>query len=636
VSGSIAACSAGGGGSSPRNSGSGGNGSAGIMTSGGTLSLAGSGGTGVSVDPVCTQACQDFPADPIYVGVTSGETGAFSGSTEFTPDAYCVSEPQLSSGAAPGAMFPRNWLAPRFRWQATAGDDLFELRISHPVEANDLVVYTRDSEWTLPQEIWLAFASNAADSPVTVTIRGTGTSAGFRGATGTFNVAPVEAGGTMVFWASASKEVTKDASYLLSFNVGSASVARALDLYQVATSGIVDSGGGLRNHGKVGFAAGEVQCIGCHVSTPDGSAVVFSDDWPWNKVIANVDPDQGAIGSLPPYVSSNALGVMNMPWQSSSTLTKNHWSDGERIIVTALGGPRSAPFDSNVANSTDYHWTDSELIWMDVGTAASVPQATDLGTLNPALTAAEGTAWGTIATDGDPGAAVLPNWSHDGLLVTYTSTRNPTNGHLSKTDASTPADIYIVPYNDRAGGPAKPVEGAADPTFREYYPAFSPDDQLIAFNRVETMTSAPYYNSDGEIWIVPKAGGAPTRLAANDPPACTGELSPGITNSWPRWSPSAQASQGKTYYFLVFSSARLHDGQFDLPDPYDGLATVKSSHLYMAAVVVDDASGSVTTYPAVYLWNQNRVVDGVSVSTVQTSNLTPAWDEFKIPPPIVQ
>jgi len=41
----------------------------------------------------------------------------------------------------------------------------------------------------------------------------------------------------------------------------------------------------------------------------------------------------------------------------------------------------------------------------------------------------------------------------------------------------------------------------------------------------------------------------------------------------------------------------------------------------MAAVVRDNATGKLESYPAVYLWNQDPT----------TSNLTPAWDEFKIP-----
>ena len=49
------------------------------------------------------------------------------------------------------------------------------------------------------------------------------------------------------------------------------------------------------------------------------------------------------------------------------------------------------------------------------------------------------------------------------------------------------------------------------------------------------------------------------------------------------------------------------------------------------------AAGNVTTYPAIYLWNQNILVDATGTAIIQqTSNLTPAWDDFSIPevPPV--
>ena len=58
----------------------------------------------------------------------------------------------------------------------------------------------------------------------------------------------------------------------------------------------------------------------------------------------------------------------------------------------------------------------------------------------------------------------------------------------------------------------------------------------------------------------------------------------------------------------------------------------------MAPIVVD-ADGGVTTYPAIYLWNQNILVDEAGNATIEpTSNLTPAWDDFSIPevPPVLQ
>jgi hypothetical protein len=150
----------------------------------------------------------------------------------------------------------------------------------------------------------------------------------------------------------------------------------------------------------------------------------------------------------------------------------------------------------------------------------------------------------------------------------------------------------------------------------------------------------PYYNRNGEIHIVRRGGGDPIRLVANDPVSCTNETARGSINSWPRWSPrTAEDDQGNTYYFLIFSSARNYPGAFPLPKArLTPEVSNKSSQLYMAPIVVD-AAGNVTTYPAIYLWNQNILVDATGNAVIQqTSNLTPAWDDFSIPevPPVIE
>jgi hypothetical protein len=86
-----------------------------------------------------------------------------------------------------------------------------------------------------------------------------------------------------------------------------------------------------------------------------------------------------------------------------------------------------------------------------------------------------------------------------------------------------------------------------------------------------------------------------------------------------------QEVAGKKYYFLIFSSARKFPGQFTLsPGSYSPPDT-RASQLYMAAVVVENGA-IVSTHPALYLWNQ----------TANTTNLTPAWDDFQIPPVVVK
>jgi hypothetical protein len=55
----------------------------------------------------------------------------------------------------------------------------------------------------------------------------------------------------------------------------------------------------------------------------------------------------------------------------------------------------------------------------------------------------------------------------------------------------------------------------------------------------------------------------------------------------------------------------------------------------LAAVVVDNATQAITTYPAVYIWNQNRLAGTNGAAGLKYSNLTPAWDPIKLPPIII-
>jgi hypothetical protein len=635
--------------------------------------------------------CPDFPAQPIMgMGAPANAPTLFGAPDNFTPG-LCALEPQLSTpDGKPGAMLPANWLRPRFRVMAPTGIDLLEIRLHSPAEKNDLVAYTpyklnangSAPSWYLPKEVWTGtpsatspasgagFANNAAGQPVTVTIRGINSSMpGMKpiGVTGDFNIAPVVATGSMIFWTVNSASVTPDSSKLLGFAVGDEGVANALTLTDVKWTGqIGEDGGALRGFYDApklaGFVDGQVRCVGCHATIPDGSGVVFTDDWPWAKAAASLA--MGMVGTLPAGIGAGAVSIMKMPWWGQQSMSPAHWAAGDKILITSYGSTfksgtqRTLPWNKLPAYGPPTSANDvvkfHQLAWINMESAALIDTTTPPSygmtqdARNMAATNAKGTGWGLIATGDSNVSDVSPSFSHLAATdrIVYTTTDFSPDGHPDWL--STTADIRTVPYNNKAGGTSAPLMGASDPAFLEYYPSYSADDKLIAFTRAPAPSAAapdgPYYNRFGQAAVVPAAGAAmPSLLAANDPVTCAGDsLTTGIINSWPKWSPDVFSVGGKSYYFLVFSSGRKYADEFSaqFPLPSNALASFKglplSSQLYLAAVVVDNMTGAITSYPAVYIWNQNRTPGaGGNAASLTYSNLTPAWDPIKLPPLVI-
>jgi hypothetical protein len=490
----------------------------------------------------------DFPAAPVLDPSAPANAADLFGPADASASTGgpCLYEPE------PDTFFPNNWLRPRFSWNAAPGENLFELRLHTAAEVNDLVVYTATPTWTMPKDMWTGLAADAQGVPITVTITGAvldGTSlmgAPSVGSTQTMTVAPAPAAGAIVYW------TTSGGSSLKGFSAGDESVVLALQPSQI----------------QMQTVGGAVTCIGCHTSTPDGNYAGFTAQGPWGNGLASVQASN--TGAEPPFLGAGALATLTSQAPLGiQTYSKAHWATGDHVMVSPLG---DSPGNS--------------LAWFDLEATAS----------------GMGMSYGTIARTGDTQDVGAPAWSHDGNTIVYVSTNAELTGRLDNGTA----DLFAVPYNDRMGGTATPITGAADPSLEEYYPSFSPDDAFLAFNRIP-MGNNMYNQPLAEVFVIPAAGGTATRLAANDPPACYGKASPGITNSWPKWSPQATTtSDGKTYYWVIFSSAR---------DP------MGNPQLYITSVVV--SGSTIETHGALYLWNQPS----------DENNHTPAWDYFNIPPP---
>jgi hypothetical protein len=581
----------------------------------------GTGGTSVVTPQPCNGPggkCTDFeppttPMNPMFAtGVQTTDAGKFGTPSGTGP---CVSEPET------GTLFPNNWLRPRVRVPGNTG--VMKITFHADMETMDLVVYASGEHWELPKDIWTALASHIVNQDISVSVQLP--SGGLT--TVTFQVAPVGAGGSMVFWSMDPSQVGKMAvesmaqsavandSYLDGFAVGDDTTISlstnkpALSILDVKQQVTKQDGSTQGSH-----------CIGCHTGTPDGDYVAFVDSWPWGAAFAGIKP--GIVGNaLPSYegasctnwntctplVTGSARTYLQYPWLGGFAFSRAHWGSGDRIGIVAA---QLASTDVYTPWNGD-NKLPGNLVWID-----TLSNAITMNNGQPFPT--PGTAFGYMQHTGDLGGVAFPTWSNDGNTIVYASSSGSTADQDGRLNQG-PTDLYSVPYNNKSGGAATAVPGASTTGYEEYYPAFSPNDKLLAFTRVPAG-QVMYANPNAEVFVVPfGAAGTATRLAANDSHTMNCPSGPAaVNNHWPKWSPDATVSGARTYYWIIFSSNRY--GLPTVTTNFGGTSmVVELSQLYMTAVVTDEVN--TYSYPAVYLWNQPQT----------RLNTTPAWQDFHIP-----
>jgi Flp pilus assembly protein TadD len=94
-------------------------------------------------------------------------------------------------------------------------------------------------------------------------------------------------------------------------------------------------------------------------------------------------------------------------------------------------------------------------------------------------------------------------------------------------------DLYRIPFNEGKGGHPEPIVGASRNGMSNSFPKISPDGRWIVF--VQSRNGL-LMRPDGQLFIVPAAGGTVRRMKCNTP----------LMNSWHSFSPNGR--------WLVFSS----------------------------------------------------------------------------------
>jgi TolB protein len=176
------------------------------------------------------------------------------------------------------------------------------------------------------------------------------------------------------------------------------------------------------------------------------------------------------------------------------------------------------------------------------------PDGTKLLVSDGVKIALQDVATGTIENASLVAAGSMPDWSPDGAQIVYAKGAPPPFGFAQPGAFS--AALEIVSYqNGSVGTPTVLVPFTGQ---NNYYPAFSPSQKWVIFNRSPSNTdsfSAGPPTGDGQLWAVPTAGGNAIKLdTANEGGSC----------SWPKWAPDIGTYYGGTIMYFTVASARAY------------------------------------------------------------------------------
>jgi hypothetical protein len=190
--------------------------------------------------------------------------------------------------------------------------------------------------------------------------------------------------------------------------------------------------------------------------------------------------------------------------------------------------------------------------------------------------------------------ATMPDISSDGKHVVFVRDGSGLGGFFAFGNPEVmKGSLFTAPLNATGFGGEKPLVQSGGEN--NYYPAFSPDNAWVVFNRA---AGTSYDAMDAKVFAVSMSGGTPIEMAtANE----------GMGNSWPKWAPFVHHFQGSTVFWITFSSRR----------PY-GLHSGGTVQIWMAAIDPTKlTAGTDASYPAFWLPFQDAT----------TGNHIPQWVE---------
>jgi hypothetical protein len=564
-------------------SGSGAGGTIGLDGGGGTGGTSGSGGGSVSSNYPCP-GCAAFPplTAPNCPGSTLGPP-----TIAYPPD---------------GVLLPPNMNVLEVQFVPPAGATLFEVDFENAV--TDVRVETKCQPitpvrggaspgcgLTLSQHEWNDIANiNRDGNPLHVTVRAT-------------------AGGSCV-----STSTTK-----VDINFAKEDLTGGIYYWQSATyGGVAGTTGGIYYHDFGTFdptatpfwtSGSTGTCIGCHTLSKDGVRMSLMNDDP------DADDEFGDVRTLTMDVASRTVLGGKQVSPGFQTFTHDHKYMIASTFKGAGGGPPPPPPGGGNVDTSFAVWTGDGVTLVQSDALPSGMQGTQ------------------------------PNLSEDDKTLVFVSP-GLVNGQSSISQAGDhhfmSGSLWSASF-DEATSALSGFKAFLTATGSEnfYYPDQSVDGNWVVFNENDDTSAANndgdcFYSRQARVKIMhfpPQAGDKPLDLPKLN-------MAPGLSNSWPRWSPAVQTYKNHKILWVTFSSNRdygLHlknngfdnyyppeSPTYDQPQPANKQGVTFDNYaapqIWMAAIIVDSTRSLDTTdrsFPAFWLPFQDVTAHNHSAQWVE-------------------
>ena len=414
----------------------------------------------------------------------------------------------------PGTLYPADMASPLFWWEAKE-DDYGPWLISIRLPKTDVthLAATNDPKWIPPRPMWETLREACAGGADTAQVK-------------VFTFAPERP------WRVIAQGET---SFTISEHPVEAPLVYRLvvmPLWGAKNPDIQWRSGYVSDYGEPRLiATGLTACLNCHHSSLDGSLA----GWDHNS----------AIFSMSGYVTGKMAPTLELKKERSFD-----WNDSfedpaaehKRRASFARISPDARYIVSGVMDKSisliNQHLEHSFQLTQVAGVLAVQTVETGEVKLLP-------------GADDDQYLHSLPTWTPDGKSIVFQrapvnqalldyddgGNRNPEFVTREQFDETivVQTDLHIIPFNEGAGGVARPIKGASANGMNNYAARVSPDGRWIAFCQSRTGT---VLRPDADIFVVPLEGGEPRRLSHNSD----------RMDSYHAWSPNAQ--------WLVFASKR--------------------------------------------------------------------------------